>query len=49
MDNAFLDGDIGHRNGCVFVDCHQSQTMEVADVDGDRFLVEICWEVELHY
>lgn len=47
MNHTFLDGDIGHRNGGVFVDRHQGQTMEVTDVDGDGFVFEVCWEVEL--
>lgn len=49
MNHTFLDGDIRHRNGRVFVNCYQGQTMEVADVDGDGCVVEVCWEVELSF
>lgn len=47
MNHTFLDRYIRHRNGRVLVNRHQGQTMEVADVDGDGFVVEVCWEVEL--
>ena len=49
MNHTFLDGNIRHRNGRVLVNRYQGQTMEVANVDGDGCVVEVCWEVELQY
>lgn len=49
MHNTLLDRHIGDRNGRVFVDCHQSQTMEIADVDGNGFLVEVGRDVKLYH